>query len=617
MRLIIFLVFLVSSIFGSDLKIESKYFLDSTNTFTIENIYKNKDKFTKSTLENTNFGLTSDTIWIYCKITNSTDKLSSNVLQFPYPLLDYIHILEYVDEKLQTSYITGDLTNFNTRKLDSNDFVFPYSLNPHETKEFIFKVNSEGALNIGLKFLSQEEYQTDNHTDLMVLGIYYGAIIIMLIFNMILFFVLKDRVYFDYFIFHLAYLFLQLGLNGLSFEYFWPNIPDINTYFVPIMLIMASVFSIQFSISFLNLKDIDRKMYSYLKALMLLHLIPAIIIPFSSYAGYIKVIAGLSLVSVSSLFIIGIYILMKYRTTSSKFYVVAWSFLLIGVLATEFQNIGLLPTNTFTLYSTQIGAFCELALLSFALGHRYNTVFMKLHKTQEDLQVLNKELEFKIEERTKDINEKNNTLSQEVKNKNILLKELYHRVKNNLQIISSLMSLQLIRIKDKDMKDILVDMNQRIKSISILHEKLFESDNLEYISMKIYIEELIKDIQMSFHTQDIEFIIDCKNINIDLERAVPLGLITNELITNAIKYAFTEQQETKCININIKSIDEEINLTIADNGKGLESDSEINNGFGSKLLKTLVVSQLKGTIEYKIENGLQCSILFPIIEVKR
>ena len=201
-------------------------------------------------------------------------------------------------------------------------------------------------------------------------------------------------------------------------------------------------------------------------------------------------------------------------------------------------------------------------------------------------------------------------LSLELNNKNILLRELFHRVKNNLQIISGILSMQSKKIEDKFIKDIFKDSIQMIKSMGIIHEKLYQSDNLEAIDFNAYIESLIGYIKQNIHNQDIKFNIECDDIMITLENAVPIGLIVNEILTNCIKYAFDENHKSIVINIKMYTDnDERLRLEVSDNGKGINFDN-FKKGFGFKLIDSLVVYQLKGDLNYYNENGLCYVIIF-------
>lgn len=200
--------------------------------------------------------------------------------------------------------------------------------------------------------------------------------------------------------------------------------------------------------------------------------------------------------------------------------------------------------------------------------------------------------------------------SKALKEKNILLKELYHRVKNNLQIISSILSLQSRRIEDKKTKLIFDETNQRIKAMAMLHEKLCQSNDLEAVDMQVYVLELIENLKRSFQTNELSFEIVCENFKLDLERAVPMGLIINELVTNSVKYAFDEKNKNKTISVKMYMMSEDkFILEIYDNGKGTDLKA-VNEGFGFKLIEALASFQLKGSIECFNKNGLHHKIIF-------
>lgn len=388
-------------VFAQNVKIEQKYFLDQNNSYYIDNIYENKDIFIDIKPQNTTFGLRNETVWLYLKIENQTSEFKSNVIEFSYPLLDYIYVLKYKDGEIVDKYLTGDLTPFNSRKVNSHTFVIIDSLASKQIHEYIFKVNSQGALNVGMNFITHKEYDNKSTKENLLLGIYYGAVIIMLLYNLVLYFIIKEKIYLDYVTFHFAYLFLQLGLNGLSFQYFWPSLPEINLYFIPFMLALSLYFAMKFTISFLSLENYQ-KIYEIFKIIMIFCIAIMILTFLTPYWFIIKIIAGLFIIVVFLVFTTSIYILFVENSVSAKFYITAWSLLLVGILLTELQNLGLIPMNDISLYGTQIGAFIELALLSVALAYRYNTLYIKLISTESDLRSLNIDLEKKVLQRTKD-----------------------------------------------------------------------------------------------------------------------------------------------------------------------------------------------------------------------
>jgi two-component sensor histidine kinase len=610
-RYILLIFTLILTLNAEDIQVlNSSFYLDKNHAQSVDDIYAKRASFTKFNEKNKNLGFKLTPVWIYVKLKNITKEKSYGVIRFSYPLHDFIYVYKYRNSKIYENYLTGDLTDFDTRKIKTSRFVVPYSMAPNETKEILMKIDSQSSLNLGMQFLSRDKYLSVLNNANLLYGFYYGAVVIMLLYNLILFFIIKARVYLDYVLFHTTNLFLQLGLNGLAFEYLYPNHPSLNLVYIPTIFAVSNYFIIKFALSFLELDNLRGKSYLYFKTLSILSLVAVLLTFVMDYSQIIKFIVLLSMVTVNSLFITGIYLFKKYKDNSAKFFVIAWSFMLIGIFLEEAHNLGFINSSFIASYGAQIGAFIELTLLSIALAYRYNTLFNALVKTKSDLHALNIELEDKVEKRTKKLDIQNRQLNLEVDNKNILLRELYHRVKNNLQIISSLLSIQSKRIKDKKAKSIFDESIQRIKSIAMLHEKLYKSDNLQIISMQQYTHDLVSELKQGFKGNDIDFKIICDDINLNLEIAVPIGLIINELITNSLKYAFINKKDDKQIKIQMKkNKNETFTLIISDNGQGANMQT-LKEGFGFKLLEFLASYQLKGKIRTDGNDGLIHKIIF-------
>jgi two-component sensor histidine kinase len=204
---------------------------------------------------------------------------------------------------------------------------------------------------------------------------------------------------------------------------------------------------------------------------------------------------------------------------------------------------------------------------------------------------------------------KHEELELELNNKNVLLRELFHRVKNNLQVISSILSLQSKKINDASAKEVFQNSIQTIKSIGIIHEKLYQSDNLEAVNISDYVYSLIGYMKQNLSSRDIKFNVDCDDMMIRLDNAVPIGLVINELLTNSIKYAFSEDSKDRVINIKMHLNNEKLVLEVSDNGVGIDFEN-LSKGFGLKLIDSLVVYQLKGSFEYFNRGGLYYILKF-------
>lgn len=195
----------------------------------------------------------------------------------------------------------------------------------------------------------------------------------------------------------------------------------------------------------------------------------------------------------------------------------------------------------------------------------------------------------------------------------LLLKEIHHRVKNNLEIVSSLLSLQSAQINDDSIKDAMMESQNRVKSIGIVHQKLYQGTNLGAIEMKEYFINLSESILDSFGAEDritLEFAMD--SLDVDIDTAVPIGLIVNELLTNTIKYAFPNKENGK-VSIKLeKGSTGILRLEVTDNGIG-KSGIIQGTGFGGQLI-SLLTSQLNGTMKEVNNNGTQ--VIFDFTQLK-
>jgi two-component system, sensor histidine kinase PdtaS len=202
----------------------------------------------------------------------------------------------------------------------------------------------------------------------------------------------------------------------------------------------------------------------------------------------------------------------------------------------------------------------------------------------------------KLEKQQNEINAQNDTLKGLLDEKEWLLKEIHHRVKNNLQIIISLLNTQSQYLNNKDALAAIRNSQQRMYSMSLIHQRLYQTDNLGKIDMHWYIPEMVGYMKDSFETESkISFKLDCDPVELDVAQAVPVGLILNEAVSNAIKYAFPDGRKGKII-INLKEIAEDhFELAISDNGVGIPADKDIlqTDSLGMSLMQGLSM-QLDG-----------------------
>ncbi len=204
---------------------------------------------------------------------------------------------------------------------------------------------------------------------------------------------------------------------------------------------------------------------------------------------------------------------------------------------------------------------------------------------------------------------KNNLEEKEVllKEKEVLLEEIHHRVKNNMQVVSSLLGLQIGSIDDKKTQEALQDSQFRIQAMSFIHQTLYDSDNLSMINIKAYLLRLLGMLSESIiiDPSKVKINVEVEEINLSVEQATPMGLIVSELVSNSMKYAFPDDGEGE-ITIKLQTDDQlGIELAVFDNGVGMRKDFSLHNtdSLGLGLVQILAERQLDGTIELKPDHG--------------
>ena len=197
--------------------------------------------------------------------------------------------------------------------------------------------------------------------------------------------------------------------------------------------------------------------------------------------------------------------------------------------------------------------------------------------------------------------------------KEVLIKEIHHRVKNNLQIISSLISLQASYTSEPEAQKMFQESKNRIRSMALIHEKLYQSDDLVQIDFNEYLQSLVNMLVQFFKKKlsNIELEVNCDNIYFDIDTAISLGLIVNELLSNCFKHAFREGESGK-VSIELHSVGNGYQLIVADNGIGFPENLDFRktDSLGLQIVQTLTI-QLKGALELDRNTGTKINIIFP------
>ncbi|MBM9520968.1 HAMP domain-containing protein [Desulforhopalus vacuolatus] len=252
------------------------------------------------------------------------------------------------------------------------------------------------------------------------------------------------------------------------------------------------------------------------------------------------------------------------------------------------------------------------ALLNYQNNLEKN--IFKLASSEKKLKTHREKLEIVVQNRTSDLTVANTLLKCSLNEKDSLLKEIHHRVKNNLQIISSLLKIQANQTKDVQAAALFKDSRERITSMALIHEQLYQSKNLSNIDFGIYVRNLVDSLMQSYSRKSrrIRADIESNSVFLAIDVAIPCGLIINELVSNSLKYAFPTAQEG-VISITTRFDNKnEIEMVIGDDGIGIPEDLDFRNTktFGLQLITGLVEHQLAGEIEINRNIGTEFRIRF-------
>jgi PAS domain S-box-containing protein len=245
---------------------------------------------------------------------------------------------------------------------------------------------------------------------------------------------------------------------------------------------------------------------------------------------------------------------------------------------------------------------------------RWIEVFGNVYRDEKDVPIRILGVVVDITERK----ESEDQLLKVIEEKEMLLTEIHHRVKNNMQIISSLLNLQSQYVEEEETLSVLKESQGRVKSMALIEEKLYQSPDMSHINFKQYVEKLVSDILQSYraNTGLIHPIIQIDNIEMNMETAIPCGLIINELVTNSIKYSFPGDREGE-VRVSLKNMGEQFVLIISDNGIGLPEDLDFQSteSLGLQLVNSLT-DQLDGEIEVDKSHGTEFKITFKELEYR-
>ncbi len=357
---------------------------DKDKGLEIEDILNNRheDQFIPYNDSGFSGVISESAFWIKVILSNTTDKAQNMFLEISKPHLGNLQFYRYLDGQMINEVQTGRHYSFDNREVKHRNFVFEMNLLPQTEEEIFFRVETESYLQFPVKLYKTQSFLEKEYQSQLVFGTYYGIMLVMFLYNLVLLISLKEKTYLYYILYIFGFSMIQLVWDGLAFQYLWPTMPAWDIKANPFFLICTSIFALQFSRSFLRVKEKSRALDRWITYFMLIMTISAIFTLFIPAAITTKLavfIVSIALVTC----IINIFIVGNYDRTV-YLYSTAWAMLFLGVILNLLAAYRILPINFITLYSPRIGSIAEVVLLSLALVDRFNRI--KQEKIVEEKQ---------------------------------------------------------------------------------------------------------------------------------------------------------------------------------------------------------------------------------------
>lgn len=599
----IFIIF-ISSLFANTIDINksfskeilssSQIFIDDSKTLTIKEITNNQVDFIDANNAIKKFGYSPNfNVWVKFTIHNSENKPISKILEFDNSLVTNIVLYE--------NNLLINKEGLINKKIDRKTVnpTFLINLDKNETKTYYMEVYSKKtSLTLKLNLYSYDDFYSKEILHQIILSLFFGAMIILALYNLFIYFMIKDISYF-YYVAYIATLVLHHSLYvGFANLYLFNSdlmkyIVDYAAFFIALPVLFLALFSKSF------LQTVQYRKINIVLNLLIAILVLSIL--FFIFTDYLEKYRRLIPITVMIyLFGITVYLFIK-KNTQAKLILFGWSAILFATLVMYLSNEGIISVDLSSYYVVEISFILEALVFSIALANRIKRLQEERNKIQTKLIEEQKDTEVKLNNL---VAKKTNKLEIALEEKEVLLRELNHRVKNNMQTIISLIRLQNDEIQDTKINMLLSTIQNRISAMSHLHELLYRKDTITFVNAYEYFERIVFEIQQSFeHEIEVEYDTNC---TLSAESAIYCGLIINELLTNSFKHAFGKN-ESGFIKIDFFKNDNEYSLIYSDNGKGYDSTIK-KESLGLILIETLTKKQLKAKLDINSTNGVKVKI---------
>lgn len=579
---------------------------DNTNSLSIDDIILRND-FKNYPHRIPRFGISKSTFWAKFTLNNKSS-ISDFLLQ--YNKIDVDELVVYYKKNTNDNVFIEQALYATSEKYSGRLFLFDINIPAGEKRTIYIKFKTKWNVTFSVEMAEKSKILQQIFNGELISGIYFGILLIMVLYNMFIYFSIKDKSYLFYVIYISCFLLFQFNELGYAYKYLWykePSLYSVSAKLFPILTTCAAIFFIR---DYLKTKVYTPKADKIFIALLVAMICCLPLVFNQKYNSSAFLILNILTLTISLYtLIIAINIYLK-GFKPALFFLIAWSILLLSIIEFNLSNLGVIPYYPITDHALEIGSAIEVVLLSLGLANRINVLTKEKEQSQaEALQlatekkaiIINQKdnLEQLVIERTKSLELKNRTILKQNEEKSTMMREIHHRVKNNLQMINSMIRLQTKYSSDNQKpEEVLQKVQRRILTMAQLHEKMYQSENLKSISIRDYLESIVDDLFNIYNEKNTQIELDISpNIKFEIETTLYLGLLVSELIINSLKHAF-EEPDTGIILVKLQhKTQDAYEISVSDNGKGFDvNDFYQNSSLGQRLIQNFV-KQLNGSMQ--------------------
>lgn len=318
-----------------------------------------------------NFGYTTQAYWYRVSLTNPFDRELERLLEISYPLLDHVEFYQVRNGQVIARYRTGDKYPFESRPMQHRTLVFPVTLASESSSDLYLRVATSGSHQLPLTLWRPNAFYETNEQDMVGRSMFYGMLLIIVIFNTFLFMVLRERSYLYYTLTNATLLILMASLHGSMFQFLYPENPALNERITLVASALITLFFSLFARTFLMITDrmrVTRWVFRVLTTAALANAVASLWLPYDISTRISVVLA----VSVSLIMLVVGLAMALGGDRGARYFMMAWILMLLGAVSWILMLAGFLPVTFWTRYGVELGAVSQALLLTFALGDRFN-----------------------------------------------------------------------------------------------------------------------------------------------------------------------------------------------------------------------------------------------------